>query len=146
MGRFIVHEESPDKPWKRSRLWCHAESLKVLKQKKDKGNLQGLALDMQMLEKEKLRVSFEVKTDALSKMDNLILLQLNYQLDSRQKKLVGSCSKDKRRVATSSRDRGYEESEIQMYYEFGTTSGLMERTLALGLYPIGSPKYLVMHE
>ncbi|XP_042758826.1 disease resistance protein RUN1 isoform X1 [Lactuca sativa] len=78
MGRSIVHEESPDKPWKRSRLWCHAESFKVLKQKKGKGNLLGLALDMQMLEKEKLRVSMEVKTDALSDMDNLMLLQLNY--------------------------------------------------------------------
>ncbi|CAI9268983.1 unnamed protein product [Lactuca saligna] len=77
-GRFIVHQESPDKPWKRSRLWCHEESFKVLKQKKDKGNLLGLALDMRMLEKETLRASFVLKTDALSNMDNLRLLQLNY--------------------------------------------------------------------
>ncbi|XP_023751061.1 disease resistance protein RPV1 isoform X1 [Lactuca sativa] len=77
-GRFIVHQESPNKPWKRSRLWCHEESFKVLKQKKDKGNLLGLALDMRMLEKETLRASFVLKTDALSNMDNLRLLQLNY--------------------------------------------------------------------
>ncbi|KAL7619243.1 hypothetical protein Lser_V15G02944 [Lactuca serriola] len=77
-GRFIVHQESPDKPWKRSRLWCHEESFKVLKQKKAKENLLGLALDMRMLEKEKLRASFVLKTDALSNMDNLRLLQLNY--------------------------------------------------------------------
>ncbi|CAH1440826.1 unnamed protein product [Lactuca virosa] len=56
MGRFEVRQESPDKPWKRSRLWCHKESFKVLKHKKGKGNLLGLALDMRMLEKEKLVV------------------------------------------------------------------------------------------
>ncbi|XP_042755240.2 disease resistance protein RUN1 [Lactuca sativa] len=78
MGRFIVNQESPDKPWKRSRLWCHEESFKVLKQKKGKGNLLGLAFDMRMLEKEKLHASFEMKTDALCNMDNLMLLQLNY--------------------------------------------------------------------
>ncbi|KAL7618485.1 hypothetical protein Lser_V15G03804 [Lactuca serriola] len=78
MGRFIIHEESPDKPWKRSRLWCHVESFKVLKQKKGKGNLLGLTLDMRMLKKEKLHASFELKTDTLSNMDNLMLLQLNY--------------------------------------------------------------------
>ncbi|CAI9269322.1 unnamed protein product [Lactuca saligna] len=78
MGRFEVHQESPDKPWKRSRLWCHKESFRVLKQKKGKGNLLGLALDMRMLEKEKLGASYELKTDALSNMDNLMLLQLNY--------------------------------------------------------------------
>ncbi|CAH1441194.1 unnamed protein product [Lactuca virosa] len=73
-GRFIVHQESPDKPWKRSRLWCHEESFKVLKQKKDKGNLLGLALDMRMLEKE-----------------------TNPQrAEKRQKQLTESCLKDKR--------------------------------------------------
>ncbi|CAH1440835.1 unnamed protein product [Lactuca virosa] len=66
MGRFEVHQESPDKPWKRSRLWCHKESLRVLKRKKGKGNLLGLALDMRMLEKEKLGASYELKTDALT--------------------------------------------------------------------------------
>nr|QVV57172.1 Tr-like protein 14 [Lactuca serriola] len=78
MGRFEVHQESPDKPWKRSRLWCHMESFRVLKRKKGKGNILGLALDMRMLEKEKLGASYELKTDALSNMDNLMLLQLNY--------------------------------------------------------------------
>ncbi|KAI3739634.1 hypothetical protein L2E82_30044 [Cichorium intybus] len=78
MGRFIVREESLDKPWKRSLIWCHEESFKVLKRKKGKGNLLGLALDMRMLEKEKLGASFELKMDALSNMDGLMLLQLNY--------------------------------------------------------------------
>ncbi|KAL7617094.1 hypothetical protein Lser_V15G02983 [Lactuca serriola] len=78
MGRLMIHQESPDKPWKRSLLWCHEDSFKVLKQKKGKGNLLGLALDMRMLEKVNLRESFELKTNALSNMDNLMLLQLNY--------------------------------------------------------------------
>ena len=33
---------------------------------------------MRMLEKEKLAASFQLETDALSKMDNLMLLQLTY--------------------------------------------------------------------
>ncbi|KAI3739627.1 hypothetical protein L2E82_30037 [Cichorium intybus] len=76
MGRFIVRQESY-KPWKRSLIWCHEESFKVLKRKKGKGNILGLVLDMRMLEKE-LGASFEVETDALSNMDSLMLLQLNY--------------------------------------------------------------------
>ncbi|KAJ0458438.1 putative TIR domain, P-loop containing nucleoside triphosphate hydrolase [Helianthus annuus] len=78
MGRDLVCQESLDKPWKRSRLWCNEESFKVLKQKKGKGNLLGLALDMRMLNKRRLCGSFELKTNSLSKMDNLMLLQLNY--------------------------------------------------------------------
>ncbi|KAJ9558682.1 hypothetical protein OSB04_013296 [Centaurea solstitialis] len=78
MGRDVVCQESLDKPWKRSRLWCHEESFKVLKQKKGSGKVIGLALDMKMLEKDKLRGSVELKVEALSKMDNLMLLQLNY--------------------------------------------------------------------
>ncbi|KAI3739360.1 hypothetical protein L2E82_29763 [Cichorium intybus] len=40
----------------------------MLKRKKGKGNLLGLALDMRMLEEE-LGASFEVETDVLSNMD-----------------------------------------------------------------------------
>ncbi|KAJ9535878.1 hypothetical protein OSB04_un000966 [Centaurea solstitialis] len=68
-GRDIVRQESPNRPEKRSRLWCHEESFK------GKGNVQGLVLDMRMLEEDKL---YELETEALSKMDNLKLLQLNY--------------------------------------------------------------------
>ncbi|CAI9269393.1 unnamed protein product [Lactuca saligna] len=50
----------------------------VLRQKKCKGNLVGLSLDMRMLEKEKLCASFELKTDAFNNMDKLRLLQLSY--------------------------------------------------------------------
>ncbi|PWA38273.1 toll/interleukin-1 receptor (TIR) domain-containing protein [Artemisia annua] len=78
MGRDAVRQESPDKPWKRSRLWCHEESFKVLKQKKGKGNLLGLSLDMRMLEKEKLRGSSDLKTAAFSNMGSLMILHLDY--------------------------------------------------------------------
>ncbi|KAL7617002.1 hypothetical protein Lser_V15G03740 [Lactuca serriola] len=77
MGRFVVREESLYKPWKRSRIWDH-DSLSVLKQKKGTENVLGLTLDMRMLEKKKLCGSVELNTDALSKMDRLMLLQLNY--------------------------------------------------------------------
>ncbi|XP_076896501.1 disease resistance protein RPP2A-like [Bidens hawaiensis] len=78
MGRDLVRQESLTKPWKRSRLWRHEESFKVLKQEKGTEDILGLALDMRMLDKKKSRGSFEVKTESLSKMDNLMLLQLNY--------------------------------------------------------------------
>ncbi|KAD5802399.1 hypothetical protein E3N88_13759 [Mikania micrantha] len=78
MGRDLVRQESPDRPWERSRLWCHEESFKVLEQKQGTGNLVGLVLDMRMLEKEKLSGSLQLKTDALGKMDKLKLLLLNY--------------------------------------------------------------------
>ncbi|KAL8262630.1 hypothetical protein R6Q59_023979 [Mikania micrantha] len=78
MGRDLVREESRDKPWERSRLWCHEESFNVLEQKQGTRNIVGLALDMRMLEKEKLGGHLQLKTDALSKMDKLKLLQLNY--------------------------------------------------------------------
>ncbi|CAH1440555.1 unnamed protein product [Lactuca virosa] len=77
MGRFVVRDESLYKPWERSRIWGH-ESFRVLKQKKGTDNALGLSLDMRMLEKEKLHGSVELKTEALSKMDRLMLLQLNY--------------------------------------------------------------------
>ncbi|XP_023746941.1 disease resistance protein RPV1 isoform X2 [Lactuca sativa] len=117
MGRFEVLQESLDKPWKRSRLWCHEESFKVSKKEKGKGNILGLALDMRMVEKEKSGASFEL--DTLSNMDNLMLLQLNYvhmngsyenfpeelrclcmhgnpQRHEKRQKLSGSCLKQKR--------------------------------------------------
>ncbi|KAJ0612115.1 putative leucine-rich repeat domain superfamily [Helianthus annuus] len=78
MGRDLVLQESPNKPGERSRLWCHAESFDVLKRKKGTQNILGLALDMRMLDKKKLRGSFELKTESFSQMDNLKLLQLHY--------------------------------------------------------------------
>ncbi|KAK9053314.1 hypothetical protein SSX86_029947 [Deinandra increscens subsp. villosa] len=78
MGRYLVRQESPNKPRERSRLWCHEDSFKVLENKEGTDNIIVLAIDMRMLEKEKLNGSLELKTDALIKMDSLTLLHLNY--------------------------------------------------------------------
>ncbi|XP_071719782.1 disease resistance protein RUN1-like [Rutidosis leptorrhynchoides] len=78
MGRDVVRQETIKKPWKRSLLWCSEESLYVLIKKKGTGNIKGLGLNMKMLKKEKLRRSFQLHTDALSAMDNLKILHLDY--------------------------------------------------------------------
>ncbi|XP_071688019.1 disease resistance protein RPV1-like [Rutidosis leptorrhynchoides] len=52
IGRYLVYQESPGKPWKRSRIWRQDESYNVLKQEKDTSKIQGLVLDMQMMEKD----------------------------------------------------------------------------------------------
>ncbi|CAI9269645.1 unnamed protein product [Lactuca saligna] len=77
MGRFVVREESLSCPWERSRLWGH-ESFRVLNQEMGTKNVLGLTLDMKILENKRIRGSLELKTDALSMMDRLMLLQLNY--------------------------------------------------------------------
>ncbi|GKA95060.1 disease resistance protein RML1A-like protein isoform X1, partial [Tanacetum coccineum] len=68
MGRELVRQESPHKPWRRSRLWDHDESFKVLKRKKGTEDILGLSLDMRMLENQTLRRSFELQTETLSKI------------------------------------------------------------------------------
>ncbi|KAL8204488.1 hypothetical protein R6Q57_010111 [Mikania cordata] len=78
MGKDLVLQESRNKPWERSRLWCHEESFKVLKQKKGTEKLLGLSLDMKILDKKTIRGSFELKTESFNAMENLMLLQLNY--------------------------------------------------------------------
>ncbi|KAJ9558737.1 hypothetical protein OSB04_013351 [Centaurea solstitialis] len=45
MGRDLVRQESPKKPWKRSRLWHHEESYDVLKQEKVLRSLKFLILN-----------------------------------------------------------------------------------------------------
>ncbi|KAJ9558645.1 hypothetical protein OSB04_013259 [Centaurea solstitialis] len=48
MGRYLVRQESPEKPWKCSRLWHHEETYNVLKQEKGTAKIQGLVFDMKM--------------------------------------------------------------------------------------------------
>ncbi|KAK9050269.1 hypothetical protein SSX86_030761 [Deinandra increscens subsp. villosa] len=78
MGRYLVRQESRNKPSMRRRLWCHNDSFDVLKKEKGTGSLLGLALDMRMLDKKESHGSLELKTGSLSKMHNLMLLQLNF--------------------------------------------------------------------
>ncbi|CAH1441201.1 unnamed protein product [Lactuca virosa] len=76
LKKLLIQQESPNKPWERSRLWCHEESLKVLLQKKGTGNVLGLILDIKMLKNKKLREAFELKTDTLkAKEINWIVLK-----------------------------------------------------------------------
>ncbi|CAI9268803.1 unnamed protein product [Lactuca saligna] len=51
MGRDLVVGESPEKPWKRSRVWNHEESLDLLEKDKASKKIQGLMLDMKLLGK-----------------------------------------------------------------------------------------------
>ncbi|KAI7752421.1 hypothetical protein M8C21_005091, partial [Ambrosia artemisiifolia] len=46
MGRDIVRQESPKKPWKRSILWHLEECLDVLQNRQGTPRVQGLVLDM----------------------------------------------------------------------------------------------------
>ncbi|XP_071733601.1 disease resistance protein ADR2-like [Rutidosis leptorrhynchoides] len=84
MGKNIVRQESTKFPEKRSRVWLSSESYKILSKGKGSDTMEGLALDMQILSDEKFASgvqktwkSSELNTDALKKMDNLKLLQLN---------------------------------------------------------------------
>ncbi|XP_019187760.1 PREDICTED: disease resistance protein RML1A-like [Ipomoea nil] len=49
MGREIVHQESPVEPGKRSRLWRSKDSFNVLLRKSGTKTVQGMILDMDML-------------------------------------------------------------------------------------------------
>ncbi|GKD61049.1 disease resistance protein RML1A-like protein isoform X1, partial [Tanacetum coccineum] len=59
MGRELVRQESPNKPWMRSRLWDHEESFNGTE------DILGLYLDLRMLKNQTLGGSFELQTDTL---------------------------------------------------------------------------------
>ncbi|MFS7906553.1 putative P-loop containing nucleoside triphosphate hydrolase, leucine-rich repeat domain superfamily [Helianthus anomalus] len=50
MGRDVVRQESPNKPWERSILWNHEECLDVLQNKQGTTIIQGLVLVMRTFE------------------------------------------------------------------------------------------------
>ncbi|KAI3701546.1 hypothetical protein L6452_26716 [Arctium lappa] len=77
MGRSIVLEESKH-PAERSRAWHSSDSYKILRKGEGSKTMEGLALDMQVLWIDRpLSKSSDLKTDSLTKMDNLKLLLLN---------------------------------------------------------------------
>ncbi|KAI7737633.1 hypothetical protein M8C21_017067 [Ambrosia artemisiifolia] len=55
MGRDMVRQESPKKPWKRSILWHRDECLDVLQNRRGTTIIQGLVLDMRTFENETLK-------------------------------------------------------------------------------------------
>ncbi|ONI22315.1 hypothetical protein PRUPE_2G121000 [Prunus persica] len=76
MGREIVRLESKE-PWKRSRVWHHKDSFKILTEKNDTETIEGLVLDMHMCptinSNEKV-----LETNAFSRMQELKLLHLSH--------------------------------------------------------------------
>ncbi|XP_034203694.1 disease resistance protein RUN1-like [Prunus dulcis] len=80
MGREIVRLESKE-PWKRSRVWHHKDSFKILTEKNGTETIEGLVLNMHMCpainSNEKV-----LETNAFSRMRELKLLHLSHvQLD-----------------------------------------------------------------
>ncbi|XP_016649729.1 PREDICTED: TMV resistance protein N-like [Prunus mume] len=76
MGREIVRLES-NEPWKRSRVWHHKDSFKILTEKNGTETIEGLVLDMHMCptinSNEKV-----LETNAFSRMRELKLLHLSH--------------------------------------------------------------------
>ncbi|XP_035540857.1 disease resistance protein RPV1-like [Juglans regia] len=69
MGREIVFEKSPNNPGKRNRLWFHEDVLNVLHKHTGSEEVEGLSLNLPILE--------DVQTKAFAGMKNLRLLQIN---------------------------------------------------------------------
>ncbi|XP_059430129.1 disease resistance protein RPV1-like isoform X2 [Corylus avellana] len=67
MGREIVHEECPENPGKRSRLWFHEDGLNVLRNHLGSKRVECLILNLPE----------QLKTEAFRKMKILRLLQIN---------------------------------------------------------------------
>ncbi|ONI22393.1 hypothetical protein PRUPE_2G126200, partial [Prunus persica] len=83
MGREIVRLESKD-PWKRSRVWRHMDSFKILVEKNGTRTIEGLVLDMHMLRTSSPINSNEkvLETNAFARMQEIKLLHLGHvQLD-----------------------------------------------------------------
>ncbi|KAI5344948.1 hypothetical protein L3X38_012825 [Prunus dulcis] len=76
MGREIVRLES-NEPWKRSRVWHHKDSFKILTEKNGTETIEGLVLNMHMCpainSNEKV-----LETNAFSRMRELKLLHLSH--------------------------------------------------------------------
>ncbi|ONI22404.1 hypothetical protein PRUPE_2G127000 [Prunus persica] len=79
MGREIVRLESKE-PWKRSRVWHHKDSFKILTKKNGTETIEGLALDMHMCPTNSPINSNEkvLETNAFSRMHELKLLHLSH--------------------------------------------------------------------
>ncbi|ONI01318.1 hypothetical protein PRUPE_6G132100 [Prunus persica] len=76
MGREIVRLES-NEPWKRSRVWHHKDSFKILMEKKGTGKIEGLVLDMHMCPTINSNQKV-LETSAFSRMWELKLLHLSH--------------------------------------------------------------------
>ncbi|KAL3746821.1 hypothetical protein ACJRO7_015719 [Eucalyptus globulus] len=74
MGRRIVHQESPNDPGKRSRLWIPKEALKVMRTKERKNEVEALEIEGSLdIYAEKIHISNE----EFEKFPNLRFIKLN---------------------------------------------------------------------
>ncbi|KAK1418435.1 hypothetical protein QVD17_27580 [Tagetes erecta] len=79
MGKNIIRQESTKFPENRSRVWLSRDSYKILIKGLGSKMVEGLALDMEVLQKEDFAFkSSKFKTNALQPMNSLKLLQLNF--------------------------------------------------------------------
>ncbi|XP_076894289.1 disease resistance protein RML1B-like [Bidens hawaiensis] len=79
MGKSVVFQESTKFPAKRSRIWLSSDSYNILSLGEGSKKVEGLAIDMKMLQNEGFAfTASELTTDALKNMDSLKLLQLNF--------------------------------------------------------------------
>nr|XP_043629010.1 disease resistance protein RUN1-like [Erigeron canadensis] len=80
MARTIVYKESPKNPAKRSRVWRDKESHDILQEGKGSKKIEGLALDIKLLNQgeESYEYESDLTTESFKKMDRLTLLQLNF--------------------------------------------------------------------
>ncbi|KAI3827467.1 hypothetical protein L1987_01543 [Smallanthus sonchifolius] len=79
MAKNIIRQESTKLPAKRSRVWLSSDSYRILSKGKGSKTIEGLTVDMKMLQKENFAFkSSKLKTDAFKKMEILKLLKLNF--------------------------------------------------------------------
>nr|XP_043629725.1 disease resistance protein RPV1-like [Erigeron canadensis] len=81
MARTIVYKESPENPAKRSRVWKDEDSYDILKKGKGSRKIEGLALDMNLLNQgieQHAYKSSDLTTESFKKMEKLKLLQLSW--------------------------------------------------------------------
>ncbi|KAI8021808.1 Disease resistance-like protein DSC1 [Camellia lanceoleosa] len=79
MGRYIVQQQSSNELGKCRLLGRHEDSFNVLRRKIGTKKIEGLYLDMHVLEKESWfnKTFCDLEIDAFASMENLILLMLN---------------------------------------------------------------------
>ncbi|KAH1127672.1 hypothetical protein GLYMA_06G259400v4 [Glycine max] len=73
LGKYIVREKSPRKPWKWSRLWDVKDFLKVKSDNKAAENVEAIVLSKKSVILQTMRI------DALSTMSSLKLLKFGYK-------------------------------------------------------------------
>ncbi|CAL5380077.1 unnamed protein product [Camellia sinensis] len=86
MGRHIIHQESPEEPGERSRLWHHKDSLYILSEKTGTEKIEGLVLDMQMFMEDNPVETFFSNNDAKRQLSQEVLDEIRLMEQDRSSK------------------------------------------------------------